>query len=47
MRQLTLAMASFERYGKTTRRAAFLGNPTATAAFRGCECYGRLSPSRR
>src|SRR5689334_18657405 len=23
------------------------GNPTATAAFRGCEGYGRLSPSRR
>jgi len=24
MRQLTLAMAGFDRYGKTTRRAAFL-----------------------
>ena len=24
MRQLTLASASFERYGKTTRRADFL-----------------------
>ena len=24
MRQLTLATAGFERYGKTTRRAAFL-----------------------
>ena len=35
MRQLTLASASFERYGKTTRRADFLVEVEVKSLFRG------------
>jgi hypothetical protein len=36
MKQLTLATVGFERYAKTTRRAAFLDEMTASCRGRRC-----------
>jgi len=38
MKQMTLATAGFERYGKTTRRAVFLAEMVRW--FRGRRCAG-------
>ena len=45
MKQLTLATAGFERYGKTTRRAALSGRDGARGAVAGAVRFDPAGPS--